>query len=199
MNSSAVRIVCEAGTIEIHGPADITAQDSEAIVNAANTSLMGGGGVDGAIHRAAGPSVLEECRKYVSAHGRLPAGKAMITGGGRLQAKYVIHTVGPIYRDGKSGEPELLASCYREAILIAHERKIRSVAFPAISTGAYGYPLHEAAKIALRATLEALERAQQTLSVRFVLFDNAAVKAYTRATQSLLKEQPKLKLDQYKT
>ena len=121
----------------------------------------------------------------------------MITGGGRLQAKYVIHTVGPIYRDGESGEPELLASCYREAILIAHERKIRSVAFPAISTGAYGYPLDEAAKIALRATLEALERVQQTLSVRLVLFDNAAVKAYTRAAQSLLKEQPKLKLDQY--
>jgi O-acetyl-ADP-ribose deacetylase len=196
LNRSAVRIVCESGqTIEIHGPADITAQDTEAIVNAANSSLMGGGGVDGAIHRAGGGRILEECKQHVSTHGRLPVGQAMVTCGGRLQAKYVVHAVGPVYRDGKSGEPELLASCHRETIRIADERKIRSIAFPAISTGAYGYPLHEAAAIALSAALEALEQAEQVQCVRFVLFDHAAVKAYTKAAQYLLKHHPKLRID----
>jgi len=115
---------------------DIIRQDTEAIVNAANTSLLGGGGVDGAIHRAGGPQILEECRKI----GGCPTGEARISGGGRLAARWVIHTVGPIYRDGKHDEAELLASAYRNSLRLAGERGIRSVAFPSISTGAYGYP-----------------------------------------------------------
>lgn len=139
---STTRLVLDGGRIiEFHGPADITQESTDAIVNAANSSLLGGGGVDGAIHRAGGPAILSECRQLVSQIGRLDAGKAVITSGGRLNAKYVIHTVGPIYRNGQYQEAELLASCHRESILLADEHALRSLSFPAISTGAYGYPV----------------------------------------------------------
>ena len=153
---------------------DITRQDTEAIVNAANTSLLGGGGVDGAIHRAGGPQILEECRKI----GGCPTGEARISGGGRLAARWVIHTVGPIYRDGKHGEAELLASAYRNSLRLAGERGIKTVAFPSISTGAYGYPLAEAARIALTTVIAFLQAHPEIVLVRFVLFGQAALRAY---------------------
>ncbi|MCR9012077.1 O-acetyl-ADP-ribose deacetylase [Gabonibacter chumensis] len=126
--------------------ADITTLNVDAIVNAANRTLLGGGGVDGAIHRAAGKELLEECR----ALGGCPTGGAKITGGHRLKARHVIHTVGPIYADGKHGEPELLAACYRNSLKVAEENCLKTIAFPSISTGAYGYPIERAAPIALR-------------------------------------------------
>ena len=194
--TSSARVITPANKIiEINGPADITAQTTDAIVNAANSSLMGGGGVDGAIHRRGGSAILDECKHYVSAHGRLPAGHAMITGGGQLLAKYVIHTVGPIYRDGRNQEPELLASCHRECIRIADENGIRTLAFPAISTGAYGYPLHEAAAIAVNSILDALETAAHVENVRFVLFDAAAVKAFVRAAETIANGRSGFRMD----
>jgi O-acetyl-ADP-ribose deacetylase (regulator of RNase III) len=153
---------------------DITRQDTEAIVNAANSSLLGGGGVDGAIHRAGGPQILEECRKI----GGCPTGEARITTGGRLPAKWVIHTVGPVYRDGKHDEPELLASAYRNSLALASQRGIKTVAFPSISTGAYGYPLTEAARIALTTALDYLKTHTEIVLVRFVLFGQAALQTY---------------------
>lgn len=197
--NSPARIITVANkVVEIHGPADITAQTTEAIVNAANSTLMGGGGVDGAIHRGGGPAILDECKLHVSKHGHLPPGQAMITSGGRLRAKYVIHTVGPIYSGGRNHEPELLSSCHRECIRIADENRIRTLAFPAISTGAYGYPLHEAATIAVNTVLDALETATHVDTVRFVLFDVAALKAYTKAAQRMLKDRPGLRFDSYR-
>src|SRR6202167_2300739 len=174
-----LRLALEGGkTIEIDGPADITQETTDAIVNAANSSLLGGGGVDGAIHRAGGSSILAECRQIVSKIGRLPAGNAVITTGGRLAAKYVIHTVGPIYRDGNNGEAELLASCHRESIRLADEHGLASLSFPATSKGAYGYPVQEAAPIAISSSLEALTTATHVTLVRFVLFDVSTLKAY---------------------
>jgi len=185
--------------IEFRGPADITKESTDAIVNAANSSLLGGGGVDGAIHRHGGPGILDECRQYVAAHGRLPAGRAMITGAGHLSAKYVIHTVGPIYRDGSNHEPELLASCHQESIRIADEKQITSIAFPAISTGAYGYPLHQAAAIAVNSVLDALETTTHVNRIHFVLFEAAALNAYTQAAQRTLKDRPGLRFDTYRS
>ncbi len=161
---------------------DITQQDTEAIVNAANTSLLGGGGVDGAIHRAGGPQILEECRKI----GGCPTGEARITTGGRLRARWVIHTVGPVYRDGKHGEAELLASAYRNSLRLASEQGIQSLAFPSISTGAYGYPMADAARIALRTAIGYLKDHPEVTRVRFVLFGSAALRAYEAVLDELL-------------
>jgi len=174
--------------LELHGPADITKETTEAIVNAANSSLLGGGGVDGAIHHAGGPSILNECKRIVAKIGNLPAGKAVITTGGRLPAKYVIHTVGPVYRGGHQHEPETLASCYRECIRLADDHGIKSLAFPSISTGAFGYPVHEAAEIAVRAIIEALPPCAHVEHVRFVLFDSATREAYVRAAEIISRE-----------
>ena len=165
---------------------DITQQDTEAIVNAANPSLMGGGGVDGAIHRAGGPAILEECKQIVSRQGRLPTGKAVITSGGNLKAKYVIHTVGPIWHGGQKGETELLASAYQESLKLAAENSIRSLSFPSISTGAYGYPVAQAAKVAIGAVTAFLRQSPTSVrEVVLVLFDSQTFSVYLSA----LKEQ----------
>ena len=172
-------------TLEFHGPADLTKETTEAIVNAANSYLAGGGGVDGAIHRAGGPSILEECQRIIAKIGRLPAGKAVMTTGGRLSAKYVIHTVGPRYIRANKDAAETLASCYRESLRIADEHQVSSVAFPSVSTGAYGYPVQEAAAIAVETVFGLLPEATHLKQVRFVLFDVATCKAYVRAAEKL--------------
>jgi O-acetyl-ADP-ribose deacetylase (regulator of RNase III) len=159
---------------------DITEQDTDAIVNAANSSLLGGGGVDGAIHRAGGPAILAECRKL----GGCATGDAKITTGGRLPARYVIHTVGPVYRrEGPAGSERLLASAYRRSLEVAADHDLHSVAFPSISTGAYGYPLDEAALVALRAVRDyvASHPASGLQLVRFVLYGRRAYDAYEAA------------------
>jgi O-acetyl-ADP-ribose deacetylase (regulator of RNase III) len=159
---------------------DVTKQITEAIVNAANSSLMGGGGVDGAIHRAGGPAILEECKQIVSKIGRLDTGKAVMTTGGNLQAKYVIHTVGPVWRGGGHGEAELLASAYRESLKLATERKLKSLSFPSISTGAYGYPMAEAAEVALSTVVDFLRDKSTSLAeVFFVLYDAESYRIYS--------------------
>jgi O-acetyl-ADP-ribose deacetylase (regulator of RNase III) len=169
---------------------DITRQATEAIVNAANSSLMGGGGVDGAIHRAGGPAILEECQKIVARQGRLPTGKAVITTGGDLKAQYVIHTVGPIWHGGSGNEAELLRSAYYECLKLAVENKLASIAFPSISTGAYGYPVDEAAKIAVSTLISFLnEQATSLKDVVFVLFDSRTYQSYYSALQAYLNHQ----------
>ena len=181
-----IRLVLDRGkAVEIYGPADITAETTDAIVNAANSSLLGGGGVDGAIHRAGGPAILAECRQIVSRTGTLPAGQAVITSGGHLAAKHVIHTVGPIYRGGEHGEAETLASCHRESVGLADEHGLTSLAFPAISTGAYEYPVSDAAPIAISATVETLASAKHVSLCRFVLFDISTVRAFEHAAEKL--------------
>lgn len=153
---------------------DITKQDVDAIVNAANNSLLGGGGVDGAIHRAAGKELLEECIKLCGC----PTGQAKITRGYKLPAKFIIHTVGPVYRDGRHNEPELLANCYRNCLKLAVENNIKTIAFPAISTGAYGYPLEEATRIAMKETKAFLEGNKTIEKVIFVCFGKQAHQIY---------------------
>ena len=165
---------------------DITQQATDAIVNAANSSLMGGGGVDGAIHWAGGPAILEECRQIVSRQGRLPTGKAVITTGGNLKAKYVIHTVGPVWGGGNRGEAELLESAYGESLKLAAENNLTSVSFPSISTGAYGYPVDEAAKVALGTVASFLRESTTSIKeVIFVLFDSRTFEAYSSALQEI--------------
>jgi O-acetyl-ADP-ribose deacetylase (regulator of RNase III) len=186
VNDFTVRLVLDGGkAIEFHGPGDITKETTEAIVNAANSSLLGGGGVDGAIHRAGGPSILKECQRIVSEIGHLPAGRAVITTAGRLPAKYVIHTVGPIFRGGKQGEALTLASCYRESIRLADDHAVSSLSFPAISTGAYGYPVEAAANVAVKATLEALGPTTHLRLARFILFDGSTLRAYCQVAEDL--------------
>ena len=153
---------------------DITRLDVDAIVNAANATLLGGGGVDGAIHRAAGPELLEECRRL---HG-CPTGEARITRGYRLPARHVIHTVGPVWHGGNDGEPELLASCYRSSLRLAEAHQIRTIAFPAISCGVYGYPADQAAEIAVREVSRFQGSVEQVI---FVCFGDAICNAYERA------------------
>jgi O-acetyl-ADP-ribose deacetylase (regulator of RNase III) len=159
---------------------DITLQDVDAIVNAANSSLLGGGGVDGAIHRAAGPGLLEECRRL----GGCPTGEARITGGHRLRARWVIHTVGPVWRGGRSGEEELLAGCYRSCIELAAAHSIRSIAFPSISTGAYGFPMDRAAPLAIGAVRAALAENAGLELVRFVCSGREAYDLYRRLLEA---------------
>ena len=145
---------------------DITKENTDAIVNAANSGLRGGGGVDGAIHRAGGPAIMEECRKI----GHCPTGQAVITTGGNLKARYVIHTVGPVWSGGGRNEAGLLQSAYLESLKLASKKGLKSVSFPAISTGAYGYPLNDAARIALKTATDYLKEHPEIETVRFVLF-----------------------------
>jgi O-acetyl-ADP-ribose deacetylase (regulator of RNase III) len=156
---------------------DIAKQAVDAIVNAANTSLLGGGGVDGAIHRAAGPELLEECRKL----GGCATGQAKITKGHRLPAKWIIHTAGPIWHGGRQGEEELLASCYQSCFALAEQHGIRTIAFPSISTGAYGFPMDRAARIAVREATRFLERSTSVERVRLVCFGQPASHVHTQA------------------
>jgi O-acetyl-ADP-ribose deacetylase (regulator of RNase III) len=166
---------------------DITKQATDAIVNAANSSLMGGGGVDGAIHGAGGPAILEECKRIVARQGRLPAGQAVITTGGNLKATYVIHTVGPVWHGGNGNEAELLSSAYYECLKLASQNKLASISFPSISTGAYGYPVDEAAKIAVSAVVSFLkEQAMSLKEVVFVLFDSRTYQSYCSALRTCL-------------
>jgi len=160
---------------------DITDQDTDAIVNAANRSLLGGGGVDGAIHRAAGPQLLAECRPL----GGCETGNAKITGGYKLKARHVIHTVGPVYHSAGRKAPDLLAGCYRRSLEVAGQNGLKSVSFPSISTGAYGYPLEEAAPIAIKTVADYLKGHPDIQLVRFVLFGREAFQAYQKALGDL--------------
>ena len=164
---------------------DITLQDSDAIVNAANEQLAPGGGVCGAIHRAGGPAIWEECERIVQQRGPLPTGQAVATTAGRMKARYVIHTVGPVWYGGRSGEAEKLASCYRESIRIADELKLKSIAFPSISTGIFGYPVELAAPVALAAVAEGVQSSRHVTEARFVLFDETTFDAYSRAAAAV--------------
>jgi O-acetyl-ADP-ribose deacetylase (regulator of RNase III) len=161
---------------------DITRLDVDAIVNAANESLLGGGGVDGAIHRAAGPGLLEECRGL----GGCPTGEARITGGYRLPARHVIHTVGPVWRGGTNDEPRLLAACYRNSLELARRNDLRAVAFPAISCGVYGYPIDAAARIAVREIGEHVARYPLPERVSLVCFGDDTLRPFRRALQELV-------------
>lgn len=162
---------------------DITLERSDAIVNAANTSLLGGGGVDGAIHKAAGSGLLEECKKF----GGCKSGEARITKGYNLKAKYVIHTPGPIYRDGKNNEDAVLRSSYWNSMLLVKENNLKSVSFPAVSTGVYRYPKDEAAKIAIETVLQFMEKEKYFVDVSFVLFDDDNYAIYKTTLEGLKK------------
>lgn len=170
-------------TISLH-QGDITRENVDAIVNAANSSLMGGGGVDGAIHRAAGPAVLEECKQIRAVQGQCAPGDAVITGGGKLKAQYIIHTVGPIWRNGNTNEKQTLSNAYQNSLQLAIDNEISTIAFPSISTGAYGYPVAEAAQVAIAAVksvVEQMDKSGQLKQVRFVLFDSFTFEAYKKA------------------
>ena len=158
---------------------DITRIAVDAMANAANSALAGGGGVDGAIHRAGGPAIMRELDAIRARSGGCPTGSAVATGAGNLPAKYVFHAVGPVYRDGRHGEPDLLAGCYRQCLALADEHAVRTISFPAISTGVYGYPQKDAAEIAIREVRRHLERADTTVEqVIFVLFGQSAYQVY---------------------
>jgi O-acetyl-ADP-ribose deacetylase (regulator of RNase III) len=159
---------------------DITKLSVDAIVNAANSSLMGGGGVDGAIHRAGGKQILEECIEIVNRQGHCPAGEAVITTGGKLSAKYVIHTVGPVWNGGKRDEENLLANCYRNSLNIAAEKNIKTIAFPNISTGVYHFPKQRAAEIAVKTVEDYLQQNKKIEQVIFVCFDDENLSIYKK-------------------
>ena len=178
--STPVRLRLPNGRELVVLEGNIIHQDTDAIVNAANSTLMGGGGVEGAIHYAGGPAILEDCKRVIAQIGSLPAGQAVATTGGKLAARHVIHTVGPIWSGGYYGEPDVLESCYRESMSRADELRLHSVAFPSISTGAYGYPIPLAAEIAIPAVLVALQSSTNLHHVRFVLFGGEAFAAYHR-------------------
>lgn len=184
MNSLVRYRIGEVSSLELL-VGDITHEVTDAIVNAANSSLLGGGGVDGAIHRAAGPALLAECRKVRDQRGSLPPGQAVVTAAGKLKARYVVHTVGPVWNGGTINEPQILESCYCNSMHEANKHGCLSVAFPSISTGAFGYPVEPAAKIALRAVTALIHGAGSVKLVRFVLFDPATHRAYTQAAAEL--------------
>lgn len=189
MNGSKVEIsIGKARLILIKG--DITEQDTDAIVNAANPSLMGGGGVDGAIHRKGGPKILEECEKIRETKwpNGLPIGEAVITTGGNLKAKYVIHTVGPIWRGGSYNEAQLLEKAYLNSLKLAIENGLKTISFPSISTGAYGYPIEKASGVALRTIINFLENENKIEEVRIVLFTENDFRIYEKALKELLKK-----------
>ena len=167
---------------------DITLQATDAIVNAANSTLMGGGGVDGAIHCAGGPAILEECKQIVARQGRLPAGQAVITTAGNMKAGHIIHTVGPIWHGGSQGEPELLASAYRESLKLAAENNLSSISFPSISTGAYGYPVDKASRIAIKTVVSFLSEDTSIKEVIFVLFDSRTFETYADTLWDIMGE-----------
>lgn len=194
MNGSPqiVRVVIGNGVLVIAGPGDITREPADAIVNAANSSLLGGGGVDGAIHRTGGPAILEECRLIVARIGRLPAGQAVATSAGKLTARHVIHTVGPFWSGGNRNEAETLASCHRESIRIADELQVASIVFPAISTGAYRYPVEQAARVAVTSAAHALQAAAHVREVRFVLFDQDTLAKYAEVARALQEMGPQV-------
>ena len=177
---SSTAILNRIGVVE----GDITKQAVDAVVNAANTTLLGGGGVDGAIHRAAGPELLAECRTL----GGCATGQAKITRGYRLPAKWVIHTVGPVWRDGQHGEDELLASCYRSCFALAEQHGLRTIAFPSISTGAYGFPMERAARIAVRETKAFLEGNTLVEQVRLVCFGTGAREIHSGALEEAFRK-----------
>jgi O-acetyl-ADP-ribose deacetylase (regulator of RNase III) len=160
---------------------DITKEETDAIVNAANSRLAGGGGVDGAIHRAGGTSIMQECRKI----GGCPTGQAVITTAGNLKAKYVVHAVGPVYQGGTKGEVALLKSAHLESLKLSSSKKLKSVAFPAISTGVYGYPVNEAAHIALRTVIDYLKEHADIGLVRFVLFDRKTYEIFAEELRKI--------------
>ncbi|MFC1984444.1 O-acetyl-ADP-ribose deacetylase [Chloroflexota bacterium] len=166
---------------------DITKQNTDVIVNAANCSLMGGGGVDGAIHKTGGPAILEECKQIIAKQGRLPVGKTVMTTGGNLKARHVIHTVGPVWYGGDKGEPELLVSAYHESLKLAMENQLHSISFPSVSTGAYGYPVAKASRVALGVVITSLRRSSTPVrEVVFVLFDSQTFRAYSSALKEIM-------------
>jgi O-acetyl-ADP-ribose deacetylase len=165
--------------------ADITKVEADAIVNAANSSLLGGGGVDGAIHRAGGPEILEECKRIRAKQGGCKTGDAVITTAGRLPAKYVIHTVGPVWQGGNANEAELLASCYRKSLELALQHDVKTIAFPSISTGIYGYPVEKASRIALKEVSSFVEKNDGLERVIFVCFSIPDVQIYQKTYQAL--------------
>jgi len=176
-----MRSLCVGGRELRLEQGDITKVRADAIVNAANSRLAGGGGVDGAIHRAGGPSIMEECRRL----GACPTGEAVVTTAGNLPARWVVHAVGPVWRGGHEREPELLARAYRNALRQADDRGARTVAFPSLSTGAYGYPVELAAPVALRAVLEGLRESRSVERVTFVLFSHDVLRVYERALEEI--------------
>ena len=177
-------LINQAKLILVQG--DITLQRTDAIVNAANSSLMGGGGVDGAIHMVGGPKILEECKKIVAKQGRLPTGQVVITTGGNLPAKYVIHTVGPVWHGGANNEAQLLASAYSESLKLAEKNNLKSIAFPSISTGVYGYPVKQAAEVALLTVKSFLKNEARSIKeVTFVLFNSKIYDVYTSTLKDL--------------
>ena len=178
------QVTIEQTTIELI-KGDITQQDTDAIVNAANSSLLGGGGVDGAIHRAAGAQLLAETRTL----GGCETGKAKISGGYKLKARHVIHAVGPVYRRGDAQVERLLASAFRSSLEIAAEHKLKSIAFPAISTGIYGYPLEEAAPVALKTMIAFSRENQQIKQIKLVLFDDRSLDAFAIALHEIVEDQ----------
>ncbi|WP_077367240.1 O-acetyl-ADP-ribose deacetylase [Anaerosalibacter sp. Marseille-P3206] len=161
---------------------DITVQKVDAIVNAANSTLLGGGGVDGAIHKAGGPEILEQCKRI----GGCPTGEARITTAGKMASKYVIHTVGPIYKNGKNREGELLYNAYYNSLILAREYNLKSIAFPSISTGAYGYPIKEAAEIAIEAVIDFIEDNDFVIDITFVLFNESDYNIYEKKLSTIL-------------
>jgi O-acetyl-ADP-ribose deacetylase (regulator of RNase III) len=172
------------GTLLTLVQGDITQQDVDAIVNAANSSLLGGGGVDGAIHRAGGPAILEECKAIRARQGGCPAGDAVITGGGKLKARHVIHTVGPVWHGGQQNEEEILARAYRSSLLLATENNIRTIAFPSISTGVYGFPIDRASEIAVSTVKEFVPLHPSIAEIRFVTFSRSDHDVYARLFSS---------------